>query len=232
MTVVASVAAPVLLIAFVVTESRVRAPVLPLGVFRASAFSAAVVNGFAFQYAAYGLQFLLVVSVQSRWDYDAFSAGLLFVPFAVLWTFATLVLNRRWAGRGMRWLLITGSVIAAVGSVICVGVDGPDSLPVLLVGTAIVGFGCGLFGPSCNGAAMAAADRDFAGLASGVLNTARQVGMAGGGGARWVPAHEPTHRSSGGHRDDRGRVPRDRRVVVAVPRTTEFRRFRSGIIGA
>ncbi|MFD6451524.1 hypothetical protein ACFWF3_12165 [Nocardia sp. NPDC060220] len=34
------------------------------------------------------------------------------------------------------------------------------------------------FGPSSNGAAMASADPRYAGLASGVLNTSRQVGMA------------------------------------------------------
>lgn len=179
-TVVAGVAAVGSLVAFVVTESRVRAPVLPLRIFRTPAFSAAVVNGFAFQYGAYGLQFLLAIFVRSRWGYDAFGAGVLFVPFAAVWTFATLVLNRRWSGRGMRWLLITGSLVAAFGALVCVAVDGPDSMPVLLVGTVIVGFGCGLFGPSANGAAMASADPDFAGLASGVLNTARQVGMAVG----------------------------------------------------
>lgn len=180
LTITALVAAPVLLIGFVATELRARSPVLPLGMFRRSAFSASILNGFAFQFGAYGLQFLIAIYLQNQWGYDALGAGLFFVPFASLWTFATLVLNRRWAYRGARWLLITGSVIAVLGALTCLGVSDQDSWPILLVGTAVAGFGCGLFGPSCNGAAMSSADPDYAGLASGVLNTARQIGMAVG----------------------------------------------------
>ncbi|WP_084477697.1 MFS transporter [Nocardia jejuensis] len=167
-----------ILLGFVLTESRVATPILPLAMFGKATFSASIANGFAFQFGAYGLQFMLAIFLQSQWGYDARTTGLFFVPFALLWTFATLVLNRRWSGRGMRWLLVTGSLIAAAGALICLAVGERSSWPILLAGTAAVGFGCGLFGPSCNGAAMAAADPRYAGLASGVLNTSRQIGMA------------------------------------------------------
>ncbi|MFD3427290.1 MFS transporter [Nocardia fluminea] len=180
LTIVALVAGPALLIAFIATELHVRAPVLPLGMFGNSAFSASIANGFAFQFGAYGLQFMIAIFLQSRWGYDALGAGLFFVPFAALWTFATLVLNRRWSHKGPRWLLIAGAVVATLGSLICLGVSDRSSWPILLLGTAVAGFGCGLFGPSCNGAAISSADPDYAGLASGVLNTARQIGMAVG----------------------------------------------------
>lgn len=172
------IAAPLTLTGFVLVERRVSAPALPLGMFEVPAFTASIVNGFAFQFGAYGLQFLLAVFVQRQWGFDPQTTGLFFLPFAALWTFATLVLNRVWSGRGMRWLLVTGASIAFIGALTCLAADGPNSWPILLVGSAIVGFGCGLFGPSCNGAAMASADRQYAGLASGVLNTSRQVGMA------------------------------------------------------
>ncbi|MGC4991941.1 MFS transporter [Nocardia salmonicida] len=89
-------------------------------------------------------------------------------------------MNKRWSHKGARWLLIAGTVIAALGSLICLGVSDRNSWPLLLLGTAVAGFGCGLFGPSCNGAAISSADPDYAGLASGVLNTARRIGMAVG----------------------------------------------------
>ena len=47
-------------------------------------------------------------------------------------------------------------------------------------GTALTGLGCGIFSPSLNAAALLAVDPAYAGLGSGVLNTARQVGMATG----------------------------------------------------
>jgi MFS transporter, DHA2 family, methylenomycin A resistance protein len=171
-------AAVTTLVAFVGVESRVAAPVLPPAMFQRAAFTASIANGFAFQFGAYGLQFMLAIFLQTQWGLDALSTGLFFVPFAALWTFATLVLNRIWAGRGMRWLLIVGSVLAAGGGVLCLSIGDQSTWPLLLAGTSVVGLGCGLFGPSCNGAAMAAADPHYAGLASGVLNTSRQVGMA------------------------------------------------------
>ncbi|GAA1009218.1 MFS transporter [Nocardiopsis tropica] len=171
-------AAVVLLAAFVFTESRVANPSLPLGIFRTHAYTAAVIIGFAFQFGGYGLQFMYAIFVQDEWGYDAAGAGLFFVPFAVMWTFGTLVLNQLWSGRGMRWLLVTGSLIACAGAVLCMFASDRSTWPVLLGGMALVGLGCGLFAPSCAGAAMAAAPKEFAGLASGVLNTSRQVGMA------------------------------------------------------
>ncbi|MFF2397494.1 MFS transporter [Nocardia sp. NPDC058114] len=178
LTLVLLAASVLFLVGFVGAESRVPSPVLPLTMLRSAPFSASIANGFAFQFGAYGLQFMLAVFLQTQWGYDARTTGLFFLPFAVLWTFATLVLNRRWADRGMRWLLITGSLTAGVGAVMCSAVGEPDRWPAVLFGSAVVGFGCGLFGPSCNGAAMASAEPRCAGLASGVLNTSRQVGMA------------------------------------------------------
>ncbi|MEV4208299.1 MFS transporter [Nocardia salmonicida] len=178
LTLLLLVASVLALLGFAWAESRVPSPVLPLAIFRNKSFAASIANGFAFQFGAYGLQFMLAIFLQSQWGYDARTTGLFFLPFAMLWTFATLVLNRLWSGRGMRWLLVTGSLIAVAGAVVCSAVGDPTSWPVLLVGSAVVGLGCGLFGPSCNGAAMAAADPRYAGLASGVLNTSRQIGMA------------------------------------------------------
>lgn len=166
------------LVGFVLVELRVPAPMLPLDIFRRAAFSASIACGFAFQFGAYGLQFVVALNLQQHWAYSPLRAGMFMVPFATLWTLGTLVLNRRWAAKGMRWLMTTGGGIALIGAVGCLFVGGAETWPVLLIATAIVGLGAGILGPSCNGAAMAAIDRQFAGMASGVLNTSRQVGMA------------------------------------------------------
>ena len=166
------------LVGFFVVEGRTRHPVLPLSIFRKPAFSASIANGFAFQFGAYGMQFMLAIFIQSYWGSSALRTGLFFLPFAVLWTFGTLVLNRVWAGRGMCWLLTVGASTAAIGALLCTAIGDSDTWPVVMAGTALVGLGCGVFGPSCNGAAMAVIDKSFAGLASGVLNTSRQTGMA------------------------------------------------------
>ena len=120
---------------------------LPLARFRRRAFSAAITAGFAYQFGAFGLQFIIAIFIEAQWGYSASQAGTFLLPFAVLLTIGTSFLNRRWMSRGMRWLLLVGSSIATVGTVLCLAAE---------------------------------ADSQYSGIASGVLNTFRQMGLAVG----------------------------------------------------
>ncbi|MGM9444724.1 MFS transporter [Streptomyces murinus] len=167
-------------VAFVAVEARSPHPMLPLAVFRRSAFSASVANGFAFQFGGYGLQFMLAIYLQQQWGLSAERTGVYFLPFSVAWVFGTIVLNRRLVHRGPRFLLWTGALSSFVGSALLLGVADRGTWPLFIVGTGLTGLGCGVFSPSLNAAALLAIDPAYAGLGSGVLNTARQVGMAMG----------------------------------------------------
>lgn len=172
-------AAAVTGLAFITIEHRSTAPMLPLVVFHRSDFSASIVGAFAFQFGAYGIQFMLALYVQQQWQFSALRNGLLFLPFALMWTLSNLWLNRILVHKGMVWFLTVGSAIAALGAVVCLGITpNSNSWPILMIGTALTGFGSGLLAPSCNAAAMVAIDRKYTGLASGILNTSRQIGMA------------------------------------------------------
>jgi MFS family permease len=153
---------------------------LPLAVFRRAAFSASVTNGFAFQFGGYGMQFMLAIYLQQHWHIGALRTGLYFLPFSAAWVFGTIVVNRRLIGRGPRFLLCTGALSSCIGAAMLLAVTGRSTFPLLAVGTALAGLGCGIFSPSLNAAAMLAIEPAYAGLGSGVLNTARQVGMAMG----------------------------------------------------
>ncbi|MFH8337949.1 MFS transporter [Streptomyces sp. AM6-12] len=167
-------------VAFVAVEARSPHPMLPPAVFRRAAFSASVTNGFAFQFGGYGLQFMLAIYLQQRWGLSAERTGVYFLPFSVAWVFGTIVLNRHLVHRGPRFLLWTGALSSLVGSTLLLGVTDQGSWPLFAVGTGLTGLGCGVFSPSLNAAALLAIDPAYAGLGSGVLNTARQVGMAMG----------------------------------------------------
>nr|BFD87088.1 MFS transporter [Streptomyces sp. Xyl84] len=172
------VTAVVTAITFVAVESRSRHPMLPLAVFRRAAFSASVTNGFAFQFGGYGIQFVLAIYLQQQWGMSAEKTGLYFLPFGTAWVFGTIVLNRRLVHRGPRFLLWTGALSSFVGSTLLLGVSDQGTWPLFAIGTGLTGLGCGVFSPSLNAAALLAIDPAYAGLGSGVLNTARQGGMA------------------------------------------------------
>jgi MFS family permease len=97
-----------LLAAFVLVEHRSRAPMMPLGVFRAPGFTPAVLGGFAFQFGAYGLQFFLALYVQSAWGVSALTGGLLLASFAVGTILASVFANPHLLACGSRQTILIG----------------------------------------------------------------------------------------------------------------------------
>lgn len=168
------------ILAFIRIEKRVRHPVLPLALFHNRAFGAAVAGGFAFQFSCYGLLFMLAIFVQQAWQVTPLQAGLLLLPFAIALILTTLMLNPWLLKRGARWMLWVGSAWASAGGIIMLGMSTPGTWPVLVLGTVVIAIGTGIYSPTLNVVATTTVDPACAGLASGVYNTSRQIGMAMG----------------------------------------------------
>lgn len=166
--------------AFVAVERRARHPMLPLDIFRNRPFSAAVAGGFAFQFSCYGLLFMLALFVQQAWRVTPLRAGILLLPFAMAVILTTVVLNPRLRKRGARWMLWVGGAWALAGGVVALGITTPTTWPVFVLGTVLIGVGTGIYSPTLNMVATTTVDPAYAGLASGVYNTSRQIGMAMG----------------------------------------------------
>lgn len=165
-------------VGFIAIEYLSPCPMLPLRVFRRASFTASICSGFFFQFAGYGSQFMFAVYLQQNWHLSAIETGMYFVPFAASWICGILFLNRRLVSCGPRLLLWTGSLISFAGTLLLIPVESQSTSPLFLAGTVVTGLGCGVFGPSLNGAALMSIDAAYLGLGSGILNTVRQVGMA------------------------------------------------------
>jgi EmrB/QacA subfamily drug resistance transporter len=163
---------------FIRIEQRVSHPVLPLAIFRNRSFSAAAASGFAFQFSCYGLMFMLALFVQRAWGCSPLQAGMLLLPLAIAMILTALVLNPLLIKRGTRWMLWAGSALATTGGLVAVMISTPDTWPVLVAGTVMMGIGTGIYSPTLNVVATTSVDPAYAGLASGVYNTLRQIGMA------------------------------------------------------
>lgn len=164
--------------AFVAIEHRSKHPAVPPSIFRRHAFTALIASGLAYQFGSFGMQFMLAIYLQEQWHLTAAHTGLLFLPFSCSSVFGIIVLNRRLVHRGPRWLLWTGSATSSFGALCMLGVSDQSTWPLLVVGTTLVGLGCGVFAPSINAAAMLSIEPEYSGLGSAVLNTARQIGIA------------------------------------------------------
>ena len=172
--------AAALLAAFVAIESRVRSPLMPLGLFRLRSVAASNVIGVLWAAAMFAWFFISALYLQRVLGDDAMQVGLAFLPSNLIMGAFSLGLSARIVMRfGIRAPLATGLLLAALGLALFARapVDGRFATDVL-PGMLLLGLGAGLaFNPLLL-AAMSEVDARDAGLASGVVNTAFMMGGA------------------------------------------------------
>jgi MFS transporter, DHA2 family, methylenomycin A resistance protein len=164
--------------AFVFTEARSRAPMLPLEFFRRAGFSAPAIVGFAINLTLYGQIFVLSLFWQRTQGFGPLQTGLAFLPFCVALGFANIVTGRLVAARGTRLPMIAGLAIAVTGYLLLLPIDVHAPYAVLLPGLIVIPLGIGLAVPAMTTALLAAVDKERSGIASGVLNAVRQAAGA------------------------------------------------------
>jgi MFS transporter, DHA2 family, methylenomycin A resistance protein len=173
-------AAVVLLVSFAAYEAHHQQPMLPLGFFRRRRFSSANAT-YALLYAGFASTlFFVTLYFQNVKGWSALETGLSWltmnVPFLVVSPFAGRI-QRRF---GQRRVVVAGTLLGGLG-VLGFAVLGVDSSYVAAVPSYIlVGLGFGLAVPAISAVAMGAIEPEHAGVASGVLNSSRQVGAAVG----------------------------------------------------
>ena len=170
-----------LLAAFVVIETRVAHPLVPLRVFRRRSIAAA--NGIAVTIGAalFGLFFFLSLFLQQVNGYSPLRAGLAFLPAALSTMTAALAGTRLVARIGVRRQLLLGPLLAASGLFWLSQLSAGDGYFAHVFGALVLtGVGMGLSFVPMTIAATADVPVHEAGLASGLINTTRQVGGAVG----------------------------------------------------
>lgn len=164
--------------AFIWTERRVPSPMLPLSFLRDRTFSAASAVGLLINLGFYGQLFVATLYFQDVRGYSALATGLALLPEGAMASAGSLVSGRIMARTGPRAPMTTGLALGGAGLLGLV-VSGPHTPYYILVTPLLAaGFGMSLTMPAATSAVMGAAPAERAGLASGVINTARQVGGA------------------------------------------------------
>ena len=169
-----------LLGAFLVIESRVKSPLVPLGLFRLRNVSTANAIGVFWAAAMFAWFFMSALYLQLVLGYSPLEVGLTFLPANLIMGAFSIVLSAKLVLRfGIKPPLVTGLGLAAVGLALFARapVDGnvfTDVLPSMI----LLGIGAGMaFNPVLL-AAMSDVAPEEAGLASGVVNTSFMMGGA------------------------------------------------------
>jgi EmrB/QacA subfamily drug resistance transporter len=170
-------AAALLAASFVSWEMRTPAPMVPMRLFRAPAFSAGVAASFLFYAAMYGALFLLPQFLQTTLGFGPLGAGLRLLP----WT-ATLFVTAPVAGAvvnkfGERLLVVTGLTMQAIGLGWIAMLAAPGTAyPALVAPLLLAGIGVSMAMPAAQNAILGSVAATEIGKASGIFNMARFLG--------------------------------------------------------
>ncbi len=171
------VAGAALLAAFVRAEGRTSAPLLRLGLLRGRWVAGANVLVFlstAGQFAAF---YFVSLYMQQVLGMGAAATGAAFVPFSVSLVAGTLVATRITSARTPRTSLVPGALLAAAGLAWFAFISPDGGFLTDVLGPCLVtGFGVGLVIAPVVAAATTGVAPHEAGMASGLMNSSRQLG--------------------------------------------------------
>ena len=175
-TIASLVAAGLLLVSFVLIESKSREPLMPLAIFgnrnRAGTYGIMLCIGTA----VFGMLYFLTQFLQNILGWSPIKTGVGFLPMSAAVVAASAIASRLVGRIGIRMPLLVGPAAATLGllwmSKLTVSSGYADVLGPLLV----VALGMGLSFVPLTLTAVSGVPSDEAGLASALLNTAQQIG--------------------------------------------------------
>jgi EmrB/QacA subfamily drug resistance transporter len=165
--------------AFVVVEQRSAHPLVPLGIFKATQFTAANIVTFVVYAALAGAFFLLPIQLQTVVDFSPIASGAALLPVTVIMLFGSSRAGRLATRIGPRIPMSLGPAIAGVGLLLLTGVGaGTSYWTGVLPGIAVFGCGLALTVAPLTATVLGSAPEEFAGVASAVNNdVARTAGL-------------------------------------------------------
>ena len=168
-----------LLLAFTVIERRSRAPLVPFSIFRLRTVTGANVVGLLTGASLFSMFFFISLYMQQVLGYDAIKAGLSYLPLAVSIIISAGIASQLVTRVGFKPVLAAGMALIAGGLVWFSQISVHGSYLSDILGPSLfAGVGLGFaFVPVTIAAVSGVPDREQ-GLASGMINTAQQVGGA------------------------------------------------------
>ena len=171
-------AGPVLLLAFVVAETRARQPLLDLSLLRSRTFVGVMIGALLLTFAAFGVYPYVSLWLQSVVGLSAIQGGTATVPLSAT-AFAVALATGRYLPHLRPGTIIgSGLLLVGAGALVNAALVGHGAgWRTLVPGFVVAGIGVGLATPTLGAAAAGAVPPERAGMAAGAMNTMRQLGL-------------------------------------------------------
>ncbi|MEV8516023.1 MFS transporter [Dactylosporangium sp. NPDC051484] len=174
------VLAAVFLVAFVVVEFRVAEPMFDLSLLRTPTFLGGSIAAFAMNASLFAMFLYIVLYLQDDLGFSPLQTGARLLVSSAATLVAAMAAGRLLSQVPTRWLIGPGLVLVGAGLVLMRGVSADSSWTHLIPGFIVSGIGAGMVNPPLASTAIGVVPVWKAGMASGVNQTFRQVGIAVG----------------------------------------------------
>jgi EmrB/QacA subfamily drug resistance transporter len=173
-------AGAVLLVAFGFVELRQASPMFDLHLFRIPTFTGAQISAFAISSGMFAQFLYLAIYLESVLGHSAVWAGVRFLPLSLVSFVVAPIAGRLSARVPVRFLLGGGLAVVGLSLLLMWGIKLGSTWTTLLAGFIVGGVGIGLVNAPLASTAVSVVEPRRAGMASGINNTFRQVGIATG----------------------------------------------------
>jgi EmrB/QacA subfamily drug resistance transporter len=174
------IGAGALMIAFVLTEHFERHPMLPLGLFRNPSFTGAQVAAFAISGSFFAVFLYTTLYLQVVLGLSPIQAGLVYVPSSILLFVVSAASAQLLQRVSLRAMIVAGLVLVSAGLATGTIAGTHSSWFAILPGMVLASIGTGLFNPALSAVALGHVPPHQSGLAAGVNDAFRNIGIAVG----------------------------------------------------
>jgi EmrB/QacA subfamily drug resistance transporter len=169
-----------LLLAFIAIQRRVSQPMLPLGLFTLPSFTGVQLAAFTVSGSLLAMFLYLTLYLQNYLGYSPLEAGLRYLPVTLLAFLFGPIAGALLSRVPARLLLSVGLGMTGVGLLLMSGIQAGSGWTTLLGGFLVAGAGVGLLNPVIADVALSVVSKQHSGMAAGISDTFRQVGVAVG----------------------------------------------------
>ncbi|CAK1227883.1 MFS family (AraJ) [Fructobacillus cardui] len=175
------IAAVLLLLAFIIVESRIEKPMMDLSLFKNKNFVGSIIVAFVLGSGVYAMQIFITSMMENALSYAAFETGLRQVPITIWSLILGPVAGYLTNKFSNRRTIAINLLVGAVGLLLFANaITTRLSYQELILPLILLGVSNGLVNPLLNNAALADAKPDEIGMVSGLVNVFMQLGTSFG----------------------------------------------------
>lgn len=167
-----------MLLAFVMIESRTKEPLISFRMFRNRNLTGAALIAFLFSASFGSLYYFMTLYTQGVLEFSAIQSGFSFLPLTLSAFVGAKLINGMLSKAGVAGTIATGMGLGVIGFLMLTGLSETGSVWGIIPGTVVIGIGQALVFTTMFIAGSAGIKPEEQGVASALISTGQQIGGA------------------------------------------------------